>query len=288
VAARREAGPEGRPIGVVIGLSTTPHAINAARLAEEGPPGYRWMLANGFGGTAHKLAEFARLLATSGLRPGAVLIAINPIMLADRPAPGPAEAGDGGGARPSLLRAVRERLWVVESRFHAKHLLRRSALFFKMGLLGRLGSDPGAAVAPANSAWETIELNLEGRLSPAEAARDRKIFADAGFYSPESYAADSGRSRELVEAVRAARSTGARVLVVLLPEMNQMRRDAPESAHRLPGEILAAAFGAQAPPILDLRDTVPDEDFMNFLHTNRQGNDLFTSILGRRLRDALR
>ena len=141
-AARREAGP----VGVVIGLSSSAYAIDPDRLAQEGPAGYRWMVTNGFGGTVHKHAEFARLLAASGLRPGAVIFAINPLVLSESPSRGRAEAESAGRHR-SLREAIHENLWIVESRHHAKHLLRRAALSFKIGLLDRLGGDTGAAVA---------------------------------------------------------------------------------------------------------------------------------------------
>ncbi len=283
-AARREAGP----VGVVIGLSSSAFAVNPDLLAEEGPPGYRWMITNGFGGTAHKHAEFARLLAASGLRPGVVIFAINPLVLSERQPPGAAQAGGGPAPRRSLREAVRDHLWIVQSRFHAKHLLRRAALSFKIALLARLGSDTGAAVAPSSTPWEPIEMKLDGRMTPETADLTREKYRSSGFFVPERYAPDSSRCRELVAGVRAARSTGARVLVVLLPEITEMRRTMPAPAYRLAGEALAAAFGPEAPPVLDLTAAVPDGDFLDFIHTNRQGNAIFTSTLGRRLRQILR
>ncbi len=284
-AAKPEAARRVGKIGVVIGLSTAAQAINSDVLTEKGPPGYRWIVTNGFGGTMHKPAEFARLMAASGLRPASVIVALNPIMLAAHPSPGPPE---GDARRPATLReAIKDHFWIVSSRYHVKHVVRRSILFFKTALIARLGGDPGAAVAPAASAWEQIDLDLSARMTPEQARSQAEQFRSINLFAPESYAVDSAASAELIATVRAARATGARVVVVVLPESTLMRQETPPGARGLTRQVLEHALGAEAPPVLDLNDVLNDDEFLNLTHANQWGRDRFTPLLARRLRDLL-
>jgi hypothetical protein len=155
-----------------------------------------------------------------------------------------------------------------------------------MRLLARLGSEPAAATAPAASPWQAVDLDQTEGMALGQVEEDRRRFAEFGFFAPETYTPDSPPARELVDAVRAVRSGGARVVIVLLPEMREMRERAP--ARGLAAQILAAAFGPDAPPVLDLGGAVPDGEFINLTHTTPQGKATFTSALARALRDALR
>ncbi len=80
-------------------------------------------------------------------------------------------------------------------------------------------------------------------------------------------------------AVRKLRDMGAEVAIILPPETERRRRSVPPEALLTFESCLRDAFGATAPPILNLRDSMPDEDFSDLSHLDPKGSAAFSKKL---------
>jgi hypothetical protein len=75
------------------------------------------------------------------------------------------------------------------------------------------------------------------------------------------------------------------MLIALLPEQSWHRDHMPEVAARLLGETVAAS-SSNPPPIIDLRDTMRDEWFVDSYHLTMTGRRELSELLGRRIAQA--
>jgi predicted dienelactone hydrolase len=73
-------------------------------------------------------------------------------------------------------------------------------------------------------------------------------------------------------------------MIMLVPERSTLRSRIPPAALRSFQETLERGFGADAPPVLDLRDGIPDDQFHDDLHLKLAGRRRATQELAQALR----
>ena len=104
-----------------------------------------------------------------------------------------------------------------------------------------------------------------------------------GVFDPQSYTTNHATYKSLVEFVRTAQSIEAEVIIVIMPIMSRLRFSTPPVATQSIHELLHENFGAKAPRVVDLYQSVPDDQFMDYIHVNARGakslNDLFVQKL---------
>ena len=106
---------------------------------------------------------------------------------------------------------------------------------------------------------------------------------ESGLFDAATFSPDAPNLAELVRLIGDLRRAGAEVVIVVLPEMERLRLlDLPEPP-RLLDAALRQAFASSAPPVLDLRDAIPDSMFYNLDHLNAAGRAAFTARLGQTL-----
>ena len=103
-----------------------------------------------------------------------------------------------------------------------------------------------------------------------------RTFHEKGQFRPEVYGVDNDASRSLVSIIKMARSVKADVVIVVLPVNTFMRANIPPVARRTLFDLLQQSFGTAAPPVIDLVDTLSEDDFYDFVHANRKGTAKLT------------
>jgi lysophospholipase L1-like esterase len=75
-------------------------------------------------------------------------------------------------------------------------------------------------------------------------------------------------------------------MCVLMPESSQIRSLEPPIAATRFSEAVARASTPQNPlRVVDLRDSMPDELFFDYVHLNDEGRARFSAFLGQRLNE---
>ena len=71
-----------------------------------------------------------------------------------------------------------------------------------------------------------------------------------------------------------------------MPEGSRYRARVPVEARASFSDALRVAYAGKMPEIWDFQASVPDEGFLSACHLNRKGREIFSPILGKRLREA--
>ena len=299
VQAERK-GATREPLGVFLGMSTVTYAIDPAQVERADGLPYRWLLVNGFGGGVPKVGPFVELLSHSGLGPKVVVLGIDPIMLVARRPRDEAEPPAGAAAVARALAAGRPRValgglkglaesgaWAYQNRYYVKQVARRSMMQWRTRLLESAGLGVDAAFPPAADPWTPMLPEHPDYDDPPYLDNQMMHWTAQRCFDPGSYRADSPDARELAAMITGLRAAGAEVVIVAMPLRSSLRSRLPAEARRHIGDVLARAFGADAPPYLDLTDALPDEGFSNHNHANPKGRAAFSAILARRLHEVL-
>jgi len=249
----------------------------------------RFIGLSGAGGQIDTLAEQTRRLLSGTLRPDVVVIGIAETLLV-RPAPPREQAA----ARWPLLQALRQgdfwglasqakaSLWFVVRRDDVKGAVEQVLLDWKQNLLTLMKGHATVTRNPLTDPWrEMMRMGIPETPLPVTLRREVESFEASGLYAAASY--ETSRVRPQLEAlttlIRNLRSRGAIVLVALMPEHSLHRSRLPEQAHEALMRGLREAFDAAAPPVLDLRSSVPDEGMADIVHVNGRGRDLINAAL---------
>ena len=145
------------------------------------------------------------------------------------------------------------------------------------------GDQPALPLRAHEEPWGT-PFGPGGR--PIDEAVNQKLLENQramGKFDPANYAADGPNVRALGRAIGRLKAADVDVVVVMLPEESRSRALLPPKPLDILRDALTSAFGAAAPPILDLSATVPDNEFEDLLHVDEKGRARVTELLMRML-----
>jgi hypothetical protein len=302
---RRGKSPSDLDLGVVLGASAVGMAIEPKLLESSGDPRIpaRWLSLYASGANVEDLRGLADLLLGSGLRPRLFLLGIHPSLLArsdhylsDETAfdPSPFLRAVAGGR----LRDAKDEFMVLmaaplnaafPNRTRIGHGSRVFVIETKRRMFARLGMGAESLYSPDRDPWAVRLLYADPEEAPGkveevstsgsvrelnEGLRVRGLRGDAwnkGWFDRANYSAEGQNARALVAIIRQARGRGIEPVIVLLPESTTMRGAVPAEAMECLRAVLQGAFGSASPPVVDLRDSIPDDRFHDNVHPRREG-----------------
>jgi hypothetical protein len=237
------------------------------------------------------LAPQARLLLDIELRPDLVLIGLGPHQLVDtRPKPSMVKVSFLDYLRRGDLRnaaiEIRNCLWFFARRTDISISLDNILLDARASMFRWFGVQLREASADHRSPWRDMNRAISAEhFSEATLREEEQFFQDLGVFDRETYRNSPKAPAALVDLVRDFRARGAVVVVVLMPENSRMRKRMPPNIIEAPTTPLQQAFGADMPPILDLREKVEDSGFVDLTHLNQRGSQRCSRLIGEKLRD---
>ncbi len=292
-------------LGVVLGASAVGMAIDPRLLESSGDPRIprRWLSLYANGAHLGDLRGLADLLLGSGLKPRLLLLGIHPGLLARSDKYLSDDTGFDPGptleaVKSRRVRDARDEFLVMMAgplnaafpeRTRIGHGSRVLVIAAKRRMFERLGMGADSLYAPDPDPWTVRLLFADKDEAPVEAESSsakvsvrelnegvrfqglRGAVRDKGWTNPANYSADGFNARSLVAMVRAVRERGIETAVVLLPESTSLRASIPPEAMRDLGAALRGAFGDAAPPVIDLRAAIPDGQFHDNIHPDRDG-----------------
>lgn len=270
------------PLVVIVGQSSVRSGILIAMLKELDGIDCHYLVLGGAGKGLAPLLRTLEPLRRSSLRPSLVLLGFHNFYLAEGsptltvlPGKGP-EPRDPDlrerilGFPESVLRiSARRPDLAMEIDWFSADLRTRLATAFGLSLGGReLGEvDPWAE---PHWRWD--------RTDPFSADAIAKTATTMAF-GAEAYMRNPVAIRELTEAVRWLRAKGALVGIMNMPQHSSLRElTPPEALVALSGPIEKAFPGPEV-RVIDLRDTLPDEFFLDPVHYSTDGRDRISSQL---------
>ena len=100
-----------------------------------------------------------------------------------------------------------------------------------------------------------------------------------GYYDPRAFSRSHEQAASLVKLIEQLQARRAMVVIVLTPEHSTLRQRVPPEAMAALLDPLTRRFAQDIPPIIDVRDAIPDSGFTDISHLNDAGRALFTPLL---------
>lgn len=281
----------------LIGLSGLRESADLKTMTAVSGDRCRYLGLSGAGGAIDTITEQTRRLLDGSLRPDVAVIGITDFLLVKPlpPRPGADEASPWiDAARHGDLRLLaklaKDGLWFIERRRDVNGAVESALLDGKQTMLRLLGADTASQLNPLTDPWrEMIRLDVPEHASDTALRNGIAAYQARALYEPTSY--ERGRIRQqtesLNELISKLRARGAQVIVALMPEHSLLRARLPPEAMRALRAALNEAFGADSPPLLDLRDAVPDSGFTDISHVNAEGRLIISRLLAARVNQAL-
>jgi hypothetical protein len=99
-----------------------------------------------------------------------------------------------------------------------------------------------------------------------------------GKFGPQNYQTNGEQAQALIRLIGKYKKIDAQVIVVLMPEAKNLRSWMPSEALQTLLADLDNAFPANAIPVVDMRDAMPDTYFYDFGHLNWEGRKRFSYL----------
>lgn len=286
-------------LAVVLGLSGAREGVLLAELAQHDEPlAYRYLGLCGAGGTVQTIAKQSQALFTSELQPRLAVLGITPFALIP---PAQATADDDQAAQQSdlllalkqhnprlLYRALRKRFWFYSRRRDASDLVTAKLQDGKLALLALFGTELPTPPTHRDPWREMIKLDNPLHASQATLNQQLNSYESRGYFRDSAYEhlePELAALKQMIDHFRGRDRGGQRcaVVLVLMPEHSQLAQRIPPAGVDALTHWLHATYGHDAPPVLNLRQVMPDDAFTDVSHLNRPGSEAFSRLLGAEL-----
>lgn len=266
--ARRDSPDARRPLAVVMGFSTAFEGLVPELLDASDPRGRKWVNLAARGGSFSELTYYVRPLTWSELQPDLIVLGVHPGFMAGR-----INVGDFDEAHWKT--ALRRISWFVFNRNRINITLRRMLSDLRAELFLDLDLPLDALFPPPADPWAE-QRGYEGHAKPAVLAKQMHGFERLGWFRPAHYREDDSEVAAAHEVIRACEEKAKHVVIVFMPESSSVRgRMPPEAEATFRRALVGLPY---QPPIIDLRDRVPDAVFFDYTHPNPDGRPIISKL----------
>jgi len=271
-------GGPGKPFIVYIGGSTANQAFDAAILQQFGPCHVPAMGLCTIGTGMSRMREIAEPLLRRRLHASLALLGVHALSL----------SGAFGQEPPNSINFIaplahgdwresarRLRWWNSFSinQAYTEHL----------ALMGLIDARDWLNMSPKIVPWSPPDLHLPERQPAVYLRGQMEGFRLRGSLDPQRYLLHRDTEvAALEELISRFRDLGTEVIVVIMPETAALRSVVPPEEEQFLIDSLTKRFGSDA--LLNFRDAVPDEMFIDYAHVSSAGRAKFSLQLAQALR----
>jgi hypothetical protein len=286
----------------LVGLSSLREAVDLALLTEIDGLDCHYLGLCTAGGEIKSIKTDAQAMINSPLKPDLVVVGLNEFLLADLthalakqentdPAQstsrgwilnlaGFLKSGDWRGAARIVARSV----WFRQRRGDVRSAFEDALSAINRNLIRKLGGSKDLRRDPKQDPWrEMIRLELAEHVDDWNRNQQMESYRRLGRFAEETYQDPSvdNQLNPLKTLIRDFQQKGAEVVIVLMPEISQLRKNIPDAAVTCLRTTLDQEFGTDGVRLIDFRDALDDELFADITHVNTGGRESFTRILSK-------
>jgi len=269
----------------ILGLSGARESLSIDLLEEYDGVEARYMALCGAGGAMDSIDALAEPLFDYEVVPDLVVIGVSPHLLIEPPPPALIATENDRGPHDDrslskrLRQTVKDLLQLRARRADVAGIWSEATATGRRSFMRMMGEPVRAdGIEPWGELWHAdwperaTRATIEGMLSG---------YGRRGCFTPENYGSEAGRRQAafLGDLTLRLAERGSRVLVLMVPESTELRARIPDEGVRA---IVAAipADEEERIELLDFRDALPDEEFIEVSHANRYGKKTFSEMIG--------
>jgi hypothetical protein len=239
----------------------------------------------GAGAGFASVEEQASLVLNSKLRPAAVVIGISPTQMIEgkdfEQGAAKVAAANGGHVVENTKATVREALWFVQRRSDLVGWLDRNLLKLKIAIRNGLGQE---TTADPRSPWRPLLRTLKAEhYSEAVLRRSLVTIEASGANQIETITRSRAPFLAAGSLIKRFERQGADVIIMVMPRHPWLEAKVPSSADDMLATRLRKASSNPDLKILDYSNLIPAGGFIDLVHLNTIGGEVFS----RRLADDL-
>ncbi|MAX24727.1 MAG: hypothetical protein CMJ19_09515 [Phycisphaeraceae bacterium] len=284
-------------LAVFLGLSSQRESVNLATLTEIDGIDAKYLGLCGAGASMATMQQQGAALLESELKPDLVIIGINlyhqvdPLVIAQHKQPETTEVQETGlpivsplvqGDIRQAYHDTRERVWVYDRRRDVNTVITENLATVNAGIMQVFHTTSQSGANEVTSPWrEMIRIDGPEKASEATYIAQNKSYANRGLFEAQSYQPDwiTAEHNALNTVIKQTQERGAKVVIMLMPEHSRLRASVPEVAMQRLKTDLDQTFGDAAPEIVDMRDSLADDNFSDISHTNSAGRMQYSKLI---------
>jgi hypothetical protein len=247
----------------------------------------RWVVFSNSGGCFKKMEYLSRPLFMSRIKPAVAVLGIYPTLLTGQLIPSHVRRQNqignfkdifNGNLRVNFGRLIKKE-WVFSKRKEMNDILKHSLYRIRLRLFQwfELGPD---ALFEANPKINPFAADYKHYRTPRgreyHFKRQMTYWSLYGWFNPRAYQNNNGQAEALIRVIKNFQRRGTQVLIVLMPEAARLRAMEPPEALQALNAVLENAFPADTVPVIDMRDSMPEEYYFDFTHLNWEGRKRFS------------
>ena len=273
--------------GFILGASVVRENFDPKIVSKAGDMGVRWTVFSNSGGCFKKMEYLSSPLFMSRVKPAVAVLGIYPTLLTGQLLPPHVRRQNqignfmdifSGNLKADLDRLLKKE-WVFSKRREMNDILKHSLYRIRLRLFQwfELGPDALFAANPKIDPFGADFKHYRTPRAPEHHLKRQMTFWNLyGWFDPRAYLARNGQAEALIRVIEDFQRRGTRVFIVLMPESTQLRSLEPPEALQALESVLENAFPADTVPIIDMRNSMPEEYFYDFAHLNWAGRKLFS------------
>ena len=273
------------PIGFILGQSNVREGFDPEIVSKSCDQKIRWVVFSGSGGSFKKIKYLSQPLSLSRIKPAVVVLGISPHMLLGQPNPAYLKRSNPGSSIKDIFKGrlkegwdrLLDREWIFTRRREINDALKHYIHRIRLRLFHWFSLGPDDLFSP-HSKINPFGPDIKAYRTPRAPARDLKrqisFLKLVGKFGPQNYQINGEQA--LIDVIGKFKKMDAQVIVVLMPESKPLRFQIPSEAFQTLLADLENAFPKDTVPVIDMRDTMPDEYFYDYGHLNWAGRKRFS------------
>jgi hypothetical protein len=265
----------------VVGTSAVQQGFDPRILAAADPHHRIWLVSADGGGSVREVQIYGQVLVDSALKPALVILGIEESMLHSQ------DEWIHPASLTSLLNHLRNHhfnsalmdiSWLDLNRDALVDY--KTLLFYRLtrGIQSTFGLPMSAMFLPETDPWSAPPYRY-GSYLPAEAMA-YQLNSLQPRIDPRQYESNDRQIAALINLTTKLRDRGAKVIAVLMPESSAFRALHPPIIAQRFQEALAQIAVADRPlKLINLRDSMPDNLFYDYVHLNQRGRQRLSELL---------
>jgi hypothetical protein len=270
-------------LGLVVGASHVVFGIDTELLGNS--LGGNWIHFEALGADVRFLSEMGRLIEVSEISPNFIIIGITPVMfhVSDHYLNDPVFAENDGGGRLIRYRNNIGRIFLTPVNFAFPDRERfngcahMNMVDWRVDFFKWLGPGFEGGFRPIPLEWDRFHREFYQRWDGRKEGQiEDMLTSEKAEFEPASYPIASVQETSLIKLINSCRTSGANIIVVIMPEASRLRTMMPRQS------LLAFDHAIQNIPkdpsiqLVDLWRFLPDDEFIDVTHANPVGCERIT------------